>query len=163
MLSYLSFRLPFHYWLASYMAATLYHLICRSSSEPFSCFGFLSLAVCASLYAWLAKGNPSCQHSCRRDMLYYTALLIAALYLAKLSDNFVEHLYSLNNSQGLSQDNRKWLVHVLAVFALIVEAESRIHPVSPRVSSSCCAPAKMLLADHSHSQRRSNCRLHILV
>ncbi|KAF4205823.1 hypothetical protein CNMCM8927_005709 [Aspergillus lentulus] len=61
-------------------------------------------------------------------MLYYTGLLFAAVYLGKLSDHVVEHSYSLNNLQGLSQNNRKWIVHVLCVFALIVEAESKIHP-----------------------------------
>ncbi|RHZ65422.1 hypothetical protein CDV55_106762 [Aspergillus turcosus] len=61
-------------------------------------------------------------------MLYFTALLIAAVYLGKLSDHFVEHLYSLNNWKGLSQDSSKWIVHVLSVFALIVETESRTHP-----------------------------------
>ncbi|RLL97725.1 hypothetical protein CFD26_107273 [Aspergillus turcosus] len=61
-------------------------------------------------------------------MLYYTVLLIAAVYLGRVSDHFVEHLSTLNNSEGLSQDNRKWMVHILSVFALIVEAESRIHP-----------------------------------
>lgn len=68
-------------------------------------------------------------------MLYYTGLLIAAVYLGKLSDHVVEHSYSLNNLQGLSQNNRKWIVHVLCVFALIVEAESKIHPVSSTVYS----------------------------
>jgi hypothetical protein len=58
------------------------------------------------------------------------ALLVAAVYLGKLSDHFVDHLYSLNNWDGLSQDNRKFIVHVLSVFALVAEAESRIHPVS---------------------------------
>jgi hypothetical protein len=43
--------------------------------------------------------------------------------------------YSLNNSQSQSQDNRKWIIHVLSVFALIVEAEPNIHPVSPTAYS----------------------------
>jgi hypothetical protein len=68
-------------------------------------------------------------------MLYYMGLLIAAVYLDKLSDLVVEHPYSLNNSQSQSQDNRKWIIHVLSVFALIVEAESNIHPVSPTAYS----------------------------
>ncbi|PKX94884.1 uncharacterized protein P174DRAFT_418858 [Aspergillus novofumigatus IBT 16806] len=61
-------------------------------------------------------------------MLYYTGLLIAALYLGKLSDHIVEHSYFIKNSRGLSQDNEKWIVHALSVFALIIEAESAIHP-----------------------------------
>jgi hypothetical protein len=52
-------------------------------------------------------------------MLYYTGLLIAAVYLGKLSGLVVEHPYSLSNSQSQSQDNRKWIIHVLSVFALI--------------------------------------------
>jgi hypothetical protein len=64
-------------------------------------------------------------------MLYYTGLLI----WAKLSDHVMEHSYSLNSLQALSQNNRSWIVHVLSVFALIVEAESNIHPVSPTVYS----------------------------
>jgi hypothetical protein len=41
MLTYLSFSLPFHYWLPSYTAATIYRLIWRSAWESFTGFRYL--------------------------------------------------------------------------------------------------------------------------